>query len=431
MSVKPNKKPSFALGLILILLLLAAVILGGSWVVRQAFLPRQSDARPAAAAVSGQPDAAAQLPVQTAEETVSGAQPEAVPEPAAEPEPEPARVTLMAVGDDLIHNCVYWSAETPEGGYDFTPFFDDIRPIVQQYDLACINQETILVQDRSLIASYPIFGSPIEVADALADAGFNVVTFAGNHCFDKKETGVTDTLRYFHETYPDITTLGIHDSEADAAVIPIVEKNGIRIAMLNFTYGLNNSMPEKRWMVDMLSSTDTVCGRIAQAKQEADFVIVFPHWGTEDELSPDESQLRWAQEMADAGADLIIGGHPHTLQPTGLLTAADGRDVPVYYSLGNFLSSPDSQKYDYAMESVILNLEFTKNGKTGDTSLTGIQYTPLYILKTENEAEGVRYQVVPIRSAISNNLFPDMESTFTDAIAHLRTNTDSDYDSGK
>ena len=303
MSVKPNKKPSFALGLILILLLLAAVILGGSWVVRQAFLPRQSDARPAAAAVSGQPDAAAQLPVQTAEETVSGAQPEAVPEPAAEPEPEPARVTLMAVGDDLIHNCVYWSAETPEGGYDFTPFFDDIRPIVQQYDLACINQETILVQDRSLIASYPIFGSPIEVADALADAGFNVVTFAGNHCFDKKETGVTDTLRYFHETYPDITTLGIHDSEADAAVIPIVEKNGIRIAMLNFTYGLNNSMPEKRWMVDMLSSTDTVCGRIAQAKQEADFVIVFPHWGTEDELSPDESQLRWAQEMADAGAE--------------------------------------------------------------------------------------------------------------------------------
>ena len=177
-----------------------------------------------------------------------------------------------------------------------------------------------------------------EMYDALADAGFNVVTFAGNHCFDKKETGVTDTLRYFHETYPDITTLGIHDSEADAAVIPIVEKNGIRIAMLNFTYGLNNSMPEKRWMVDMLSSTDTVCGRIAQAKQEADFVIVFPHWGTEDELSPDESQLRWAQEMADAGADLIIGGHPHTLQPTGLLTAADGRDVPVYYSLGNFLS---------------------------------------------------------------------------------------------
>ena len=92
--------------------------------------------------------------------------------------------------------------------------------------------------------------------------------------------------------------------------------------------------------LDELESCDLVPFQsiIAQAKQEADFVIVFPHWGTEDELSPDESQLRWAQEMADAGADLIIGGHPHTLQPTGLLTAADGRDVLVYYSLGNFLS---------------------------------------------------------------------------------------------
>ena len=86
---------------------------------------------------------------------------------------------------------------------------------------------------------------------------------------------------------PEITTLGIHDTEADAEAISIVEKNGIRIAMLNFTYGLNNSMPEKRWMVDTLSSQETVCGRIEQAKQEADFVIVFPHWGTEDTFSPD------------------------------------------------------------------------------------------------------------------------------------------------
>ena len=340
MSGRSNKKPSFALGLVLILLLLAAVILGGSWVVRQAFTPRKSDARPqvSASVTAVQPSETVQAPAESTDQTVSGAQPEAVSQPEAAPEPEPARVTLMALGDDLVHNCVYWSAETADGGYDFTPFFDDIRSTVQQYDLACINQETILVKDRSKIASYPIFGSPIEVADALADAGFNVVTFAGNHCYDKYETGITDTLSYFHETYPQITTLGIHDSEADAAQIPIVEKNGIRIAMLNFTYGLNNSMPEKRWMVDMLSSRDTVCGRIAEAREEADFVIVFPHWGTEDTFSPDQSQLSWAQDMADAGADLIIGGHTHTLQPVETVTAEDGREVPVYYSLGNFLS---------------------------------------------------------------------------------------------
>ena len=273
MSAAPNKKPSFALGLILILLLLAAVVFGGMWVVQAAFTPRMSDAKAAAESAS----APAEEPTAQTEPTVQEPEPQEQPVQEA---PAESSVTLMALGDDLIHNCVYWSAQTPEGGYDFTSFFDDIRPIVRQYDLACINQETILVKDREQIESYPVFGSPIEVADALADAGFNVVTFAGNHCYDKKETGITDTLSYFHETYPEITTLGIHDTEADAAAIPIVEKNGIRIAMLNFTYGFNNSMPEKRWMVDTLSTRETVCGRIEQAKQEADFVIVFPHWGT-------------------------------------------------------------------------------------------------------------------------------------------------------
>ena len=178
MSAAPNKKPSLALGLILILLLLAAVIFGGIWVVQAAFTPRMSDAKAAAEAGS----TPAKEPTVQAEPVVQE------PDPQKQPAQQPAeqttesRVTLMALGDDLIHNCVYWSAQTPEGGYDFTSFFDDIRPTVQQYDLACINQETILVKDRNLIESYPVFGSPIEVADALADAGFNVVTFASNHC---------------------------------------------------------------------------------------------------------------------------------------------------------------------------------------------------------------------------------------------------------
>ena len=165
-----------------------------------------------AAEQSAAPTAQEPAPVKVTEINALEPQAEPVvqePDPQKQPAQQPAeqttesRVTLMALGDDLIHNCVYWSAQTPEGGYDFTSFFDDIRPIVRQYDLACINQETILVKDRELIESYPVFGSPIEVADALADTGFNVVTFASNHCFDKKETGITDTLSYFHETYPE------------------------------------------------------------------------------------------------------------------------------------------------------------------------------------------------------------------------------------
>lgn len=338
MSAKPNKKPSWSLGLVLIVLLLAVVGVGGYVVIQAAFAPRMSTAR-AAANYAATAEQSTPAPTVSAE---SSTQPEAEPIPDPQPaqtqEPTETRVTLMALGDNLIHNCVYWSAETPEGDYDFTSFYADIRPYVLQYDLACINQETILVQDRAQIASYPVFGSPVEVADALAETGFDIVSLASNHCYDKGETGIYDTLSYFHENYPEITTLGVHDSEQDAAQTAIVEKNGVRIALMNFTYGLNSSMPEKTWMVDLLTSTDAVCARVEQARQQADFVIVFPHWGTEDATKPDESQRTLAQALADAGADLIIGGHSHTLQPVELFTAADGRDVPVYFSLGNFLS---------------------------------------------------------------------------------------------
>ncbi len=145
-------------------------------------------------------------------------------EPEPEPEPEASRVTLMALGDNLIHNTVYWSAELPAGGYDFAPFYEAIAPVVSQYDIACINQETILVGDPALYANYPNFGSPTQVADALAKTGFSVVTGATNHCFDKGETGILDTCRYWREHYPDITTLGIHDSEEDAKTLRVIEK---------------------------------------------------------------------------------------------------------------------------------------------------------------------------------------------------------------
>ena len=151
--------------------------------------------------------------------------------------------------------------------------------------------------------------------------------------------------------------------------------------MLNFTYGLNNSMPEKRWMVDTLSSRETVCGRIEQAKQEADFVIVFPHWGTEDTFSPDNDQLTWAQEMADAGADLIIGGHTHTLQPVELLTAADGRDVPVYYSLGNFLSH---QKEKMNLLGGMASVTIVKDADGTHVSEYDLQPTVNVILRNAN-----------------------------------------------
>lgn len=335
MSDHPKKEPSAALGIVLIVLLLAAILLGGL-AVRRGY-QRSKWTRPTTAAAPAAVEKAA------AEQKETAPQPAVQPaEREAEAEPEkPDVVTLMALGDDLIHNTVYWSAETEDGGYDFTPFFEDIKPTVQSYDIACINQETIFVKDHAMLSNYPAFGSPTEVGDALTEAGFDVVTCATNHCYDKLDTGILDTCAYWRETDPEMTVLGIHDSEEDANTLRVVEKNNIRIAMLNYTYGLNYSAPEKKWMVDQFSSYDKIRSDLDAAKEASDFVIVFAHWGEEGQTEPNGMQKTWAQFLADHGADLIIGGHPHLVQPLSSVTAEDGRSVPVFWSLGNFLSHQD------------------------------------------------------------------------------------------
>ena len=338
---KQESGASWFIGAVLIALLLAAITLGALWVLRASRTVGASNA--AASQVPAKTDAPQESAMQQPQAPELQPEPEALPaEPEPEPEPEASRVTLMALGDNLIHNTVYWSAELPEGGYDFAPFYEAIAPVVSQYDIACINQETILVSDPALYANYPSFGSPVQVADALAQTGFSVITGATNHCFDKGETGILDTCRYWREHYHEITTLGIHDSQEDAQTLRVVEKNGIRIAMLNYTYGLNGGAPENFWMVDRFVTFDAVQDDLTRAKEASDFVIVFAHWGEEGTFRPNDYERTWAQMLADGGADLIIGGHPHVVQPARMLMAEDGREVPVFYSLGNFLSHQTS-----------------------------------------------------------------------------------------
>ena len=342
-----KEKKGTILGVCLIVLLLTVIVVGGLLVFRasgktetvRASVPAPED-HPGAETVSQSPTESAVMP-RTAES--ASVQPESQPEPEPEPEPEPQpvpvqTVTLMALGDNLIHNCIYWSAELPEGGYDFTPYYQDIAPVVESYDIACINQETIFVRDAFNIASYPAFGSATEVGDALVEAGFDVVTCATNHCYDKGMTGLNDTLSYWNERHPEITVLGLHNSEEDAQTVKVVEKNGVRLAMLDYTYGMNAGRPADKWRIDELSTYDRIITDLQRAEAAADLTVVFAHWGEEGQRRPNDYQRTWAQVFADNGADLIIGAHPHVLQPLETVTASDGREVPVFYSLGNFLS---------------------------------------------------------------------------------------------
>ncbi len=378
-SRQPRKRKGAAVWIIIVLVLLIGAAAARYFFLRQD-APQIEQAAPQLSAQEVEPVEPVQTPpprtvvpkVELLKEPEPEVEPEAEPEP--EPEvPESTSLTLMALGDNLIHWSVYTSAQTADG-YDFTPFYEDISKIAAQYDLACINQETIFINDRQEISNYPVFGSPPEVGDALAAAGFDIVTCATNHAYDKREAGVYDTVSFWREKHPEITMLGLHDSEEDAQILHVVEKNGIRLALLNYTYSLNGFVASQPYFADMLTDKDKIRSDLARAEEEADLTIVFAHWGVEYQYLPDPSQTQMAQFMADNGADLIIGAHPHVVEPLWVVTAADGRQVPVFYSLGNFLSQqPNMINHLGAMASV----EITKDE-------TGTYVSSYEILPTVN-----------------------------------------------
>lgn len=273
-------------------------------------------------------------PVPTAEPTVA---PSVVP--TKTPEPVTTKVTLAAVGDDLIHSQIYKSAKKSNGSYNFDQLFLNLKDEIASPDIAVINQETVLGGASLGYSGYPRFNSPTEVGDAVVKAGFDVVLHATNHAMDKGEKGMQNTIDFWKK-YPEITVLGANESQDEADTIPVVDVNGIRIAMLNYTYGLNGlSLPSGRtYMVNLLDE-QRVRSDVAKAKEVSDFVIVFPHWGTEYVYKPVESQKEWTQIFLETGVDLVIGTHPHVLESVEWIEREDGHRMLVYYSLGNFVSS--------------------------------------------------------------------------------------------
>lgn len=244
--------------------------------------------------------------------------------------------SLIAFGDTIGHMPVVRSGQRG-GGYNFDALFENVEKYVKESDIACINQETIFTDGN--FTGYPAFGTPKEFGIAEYNAGFDVVTQATNHAFDKGERGILYTAKFWQD-YP-VKLLGIHESEADAEKIEVIEKNGIRLALLNYTYGLNGfRLPEgKEYLVDILDDKEKIASEVRRAREMSDGVIVFLHFGTEYRTTPSEEQREWARLFADEGVLAIIGTHPHVAEPLEIVEGKGGNLVPVYYSLGNFISS--------------------------------------------------------------------------------------------
>ena len=249
-------------------------------------------------------------------------------------------VTLTMVGDVLLHTPVEESCQVEDGSYDFSSLFVNVKDDVQAADIAIVNQEVIIGGEELGVSGYPSFNAPYEAADALVDTGFDVVLHATNHAMDQGKKGVTNCLANWEKKYPQITISGINKSQEAQDTVTILEQNGIRIAILNYTYGLNGiALPQDMPYAVNLLDEEKVVSDIASAREQADFVVVCPHWGTEYSLQPDSMQKKWTEIFVRNGVDLVIGTHPHVIEPVEWVTdETTGNQTLVYYSLGNYVN---------------------------------------------------------------------------------------------
>jgi len=249
------------------------------------------------------------------------------------------KIRIMAVGDNLYHDRVIKSGMKSDGTIDYRPIYKHIKDYLSNADIRIVNQEVILTPVSSRWKGYPDFASPYEVGDALVDAGFNVVTHATNHSWDNGKSGAQYTVDYW-KSQKDVLMTGMYGTAHDYQMLTIGEYNGIKVAFLNYTYGLNGSdNPTGGEYMFKLLDMSLVEKEIKRAKKLADVVIVLPHWGKEYKFEANDDQKEMAKEMAELGADLIIGCHPHVIEPLEFIETSDGRSVPCYYSLGNFVSN--------------------------------------------------------------------------------------------
>ena len=290
------------------------------------------------ASVSGEESAAEGMQAESSEG--SAAVPSETPEETTEPV-EPSYVRLLAIGDMLMHAGISFQLQQPDGTFNYSSLFENIQNDLNEADLAIVNNEVIFGGDELGPIGYPSFSVPTALGDEEIRCGFDVILGATNHTNDWGPQGIRNTLDYW-EKHPEVTLLGLHRSWDDYNAVKVVERNGIRIAMLNLTYGLNiDGIPEEEgYLVELMTTENRyqISKKLQWANENADFVIVFPHWGEEYELTHNAVQQEWAEFFAEFGADLIIGSHTHTIQENEWVTAWNGNTAYCVYSLGNYVS---------------------------------------------------------------------------------------------
>ncbi len=278
----------------------------------------------------------------------------------------PSQINIIMVGDILLHTPVE-KAALHDGTYNYDAIFANTINEISSADLALVNQEVIIGGEELGVSGYPCFNAPYELGDCLVATGFDVICHATNHAMDKGKAGLLNCIDYWNEEHPDIAVLGINESEEARDDIFIYEQDDIKIAILDYTYGTNgiplpSDMP---YAVNLLDEQKVIID-IEIAENLADFTIVCPHWGTEYLLEPTSYQDYWNRIFLENGVDLVLGTHPHVIEPIEMLTdETTGHEMLCYYSLGNYVNwtSGYGQGVANRMVGGLANVTISKNDK--------------------------------------------------------------------
>ena len=311
-------------------------------------------------------------------------------------------ISMAVVGDIMCHSPNYkdaYNASTKK--YDFSTFFPQIKSYISNADIAVGNLETIFAGGNKAYSGYPTFNSPPQLAKDVQDLGIDVLTTSNNHSMDSGYNGLINTI----DTLDDlgISHTGTFKSEEDKNKILIKDVNGVKIAFLSYTYGTNGiAIPKGKEYCINLIDKDLIKKQLESAKaQNPDVICVSMHWGIEYKLQPNTEQTDLADYLFENGADIILGSHPHVLEPMEkrTVTLSDGtkKDGFVIYSLGNFISA---QKDKYTKDSIILNLKITKHSQ-GNITIDSYDYTPIYMQDNGANATN-RYELVDLEKKIKD-----------------------------
>ncbi len=307
--------------------------------------------------------------------------------------------TILCAGDNMLGDTLL-HAGMGDNSWDYTPYYTALADKIDAVDLAIVQQPQILTTDHDMVSGSEPYAMPTEVGDALVSAGFDVIAQASGNSDAYGADMITQTVNFWRYSYPDTVALGLHDTEEDSNTVHVREVNGIRIALLDYTCGSNydNLTEEQSFMVDSLNQSK-VAAQVKTAKENSDLVIVLTQWGKINNAMPTEYEKEWAQYLLGLGVDVLVGAHPHLLQPYEVLSDDEGHQMLVYYSLGDLVTDDISaSRLLGGLAEFTVEVTTTESGT--QTQITAYTLTPTVM---HDRGEEALYRVMEL-SAYSNEM---------------------------